>query len=153
MTVRNWKYTDISKIAEFEEKQMFPDRWTYNQLAESFLNDKFKGFLLETDDGEIVGTIALNFGLDEADLVNVLVAARLRKTGLATLLMQTALAECEKIELNRLFLEVRESNIPAIRLYEKFGFERISQRKGYYKDGETAVVMRKVFDYSNPKGV
>lgn len=148
MTLRQWKYTDIAKVAEFEEKQMFPDRWTYNQLAESFLSDKFKGFLLETDDGEIVGTIALNFGLDEADLVNVLVAARLRKTGLASTLMQTALAECEKIELNKLFLEVRESNVPAIRLYEKFGFEKISQRKKYYKDGETAIVMRKTFDYS-----
>ncbi len=151
MTVRQWKYTDIKKIAEFEEKQMFPDRWTYNQLAESFLNDKFKGFLLETDDGEIIGTIALNFGLDEADLVNVLVAARLRKTGLATLLMRTVLDECEKIELNKLFLEVRESNVPAIRLYEKFGFERISKRNNYYGDGENAIVMRKTFDYS--KGV
>ena len=147
MTVRKWKYTDIRRVAEFEEKQMFPDRWTYNQLASSFLSDKFKGFLIETDDGEIVGTVALNFGLDEADLVNVLVAARIRKTGLGSMLMQTALDECEKIELKRLFLEVRESNIPAIKLYEKFGFEKISQRKKYYKDGETAIIMCKNFDY------
>lgn len=147
MTVRKWKYTDIRRVAEFEEKQMFPDRWTYNQLASSFLSDKFKGFLIEADDGEIVGTVALNFGLDEADLVNVLVAARIRKTGLGSMLMQTALDECEKIELKRLFLEVRESNIPAIKLYEKFGFEKISQRKKYYKDGETAIIMCKNFDY------
>ena len=147
MTVRKWKYTDIRRVAEFEEKQMFPDRWTYNQLASSFLSDKFKGFLIESDEGEIVGTVALNFGLDEADLVNVLVAARIRKTGLGSMLMQTALDECEKIELKRLFLEVRESNIPAIKLYEKFGFEKISQRKKYYKDGETAIIMCKNFDY------
>ena len=53
--------------------------------------------------------------------------------------------ECAARELKKLFLEVRESNLPAISLYEKYGFIKISQRKKYYKDGENADVMLKRF--------
>lgn len=146
MIIRDWKYTDIAAIAAFEEKQMFPDRWSFSQLADSVLSDKFKGILAE-EGGEIVATAAINFGLDEADLVNVLVAAKIRKRGVGSAMLEALLEECKKRELKKLFLEVRESNIPAIALYKKYGFEKISERKKYYGDGETAVVMVKNFDY------
>lgn len=146
MTVREWKYTDVNAIAEFEKKQMFPDSWNFSQLADSVLSDGFLGLLAE-ENGEIIATAAINFGLDEADLVNILVAARLRKRGVASQLLDALLCECRKRELKKLFLEVRESNIPAIKLYTKYGFVKISERKKYYGDGETAIVMVKDFDY------
>lgn len=145
MIIRRWKYTDISAIAAFE-KQQFQDYWTYDMLADSYLNDLFYGYIAE-ENGKILGTAAFNLNLDEADLVNIIVAAQVRRSGLGSTLMETLLADCEKMELRRLFLEVRESNYPAIALYRKYGFEKVAVREKYYKDGERATVMRKDFNY------
>ena len=144
MKFRRWKYTDISEIAEFQIKEGFLDRWNYNMLAESFLSERFYGVLAE-EKGEIVGVAAIGFNLDEADLELVLVAKHLRRQGVGKALMDELMKECAARELKKLFLEVRESNCPAISLYEKYGFEKISQRKKYYKDGENADVMLKRF--------
>ena len=144
MKLRRWKYTDISEIAEFQVREEFPDRWNYNMLAESFLSERFYGVLAE-EKGEIVGVVAIGFNLDEADLELVLVAKSLRRQGVGKSLMDELMKECAARELKKLFLEVRESNLPAISLYEKYGFIKISQRKKYYKDGENADVMLKRF--------
>ena len=61
--------------------------------------------------------------------------------------MEEMFKDCREKELKTLFLEVRESNYPAINLYEKSGFKEVSRRKNYYKDGETAIVMKKEFSY------
>lgn len=140
MIVRGWKYTDISALAAFEKKEKFPDSWNYNMLAESFLNDGFYGVLAE-ENGELIGMAAILFNPDGADLVNMLVAAHCRRKGVADALMKKLLEECDRRELKKLFLEVRESNIPAISLYKKYGFARVGSRRAYYADGENADVM------------
>ena len=148
MNIRKMKYTDIQAVCLFEEKQMFPDRWNYSQFADSLLSDKYTCFIAEDENtGEILGTVAINFSLEEADLVNVLVAHKLRRTGLGSTLIEKVFEMCREIELKKLFLEVRESNLPAIKMYLKFGFKKISQRKKYYSDGETAIIMVKDFSY------
>ena len=58
------------------------------------------------------------------------------------------LSDCAEIELKTLFLEVRESNMPAINLYQKYGFTQVGKRPKYYRDGETALVMKKEFKYN-----
>lgn len=145
MIYRRWVYTDIKKIADFQQK-VFPDAWNFSQLAESFLSGHFYGYLCE-DENEIVACSAINFGFDDADLVNILVAHSYRNQKIASTLMEEMFKDCREKELKTLFLEVRESNYPAINLYEKSGFKEVSRRKNYYKDGETAIVMKKEFSY------
>ena len=144
MNIRRWKYTDIAPLEKFQLEAGFPDRWNYNILAQSFLSDRFFGLLAE-ENGEIAGMAAIGFNLDEADLEIVLVAKERRRQGLGGALMDALMAECAARELKKLFLEVRESNLPAVSLYKKYGFEKISQRKKYYGDGENADVMLKEF--------
>lgn len=140
MKLRQWKYTDISAIAAFEEAQEFPDRWNFNMLAESFLNAGFFGVLAE-EEGEIIGIAAILFNPEGADLVELLVAGERRRQGVADAMMRALLQECDKRELKKLFLEVRASNAPAIALYRKYGFFKIGARRAYYADGENADVM------------
>ena len=140
MKLRRWRYTDIVSIAAFEEEQEFPDRWNFNMLALSFLQDGFYGILAE-EEGQILGIGAIVFNPDGADLVDILVAKDRRRQGIADAMMQALLRECERRELKKLFLEVRESNAAAIALYRKYGFEKIGQRHRYYADGENADVM------------
>jgi len=79
---------------------------------------------------------------DECELLSIAVNAASRGKGYAKALMEHSHKELAKQGLKKFFLEVRENNIAAISLYEKVGYEKIAERKGYYADGECAVVMR-----------
>lgn len=91
----------------------------------------------------IIGLISGYFAGDEADITSVAVDENYRRNGIAFRIIQ----EFEKYlpeYISEIFLEVRETNIPAISLYEKCGFEKLSVRKNFYDNPtENAVVMRK----------
>ena len=145
MTVRNWEYKDLTAICEMHQNN-FRDYWNYKMLADSFLTDGFFGVLIEDESG-IIGTVAYTVTDDFADLVHIVVRQDRRKTGVGTLLMSELVKRLDKTERRKLFLEVRKSNDSAIRLYEKFGFKPVSERKKYYGDGEDAVVMLREVNY------
>lgn len=66
-----------------------------------------------------------------------------RKKGIGTLLLEKIIKEAEKTDKKEIFLEVNENNFYAIKLYEKFKFEKIGERKKYYNGKDTAIIMRK----------
>jgi ribosomal-protein-alanine N-acetyltransferase len=79
-------------------------------------------------------------GEGEAELLNLAVAPEARRQGVAGALLE-ALREAAT---GHIFLEVADTNVPAITLYRKFGWDRVAVRKGYYDKGTTnAVVMKK----------
>jgi ribosomal-protein-alanine N-acetyltransferase len=81
---------------------------------------------------------------DECELLSIAVESAERGKGLAKMLMGYCCSELAKLGIKNFFLEARESNIAAISLYKKFGFEKIAERKKYYANGEKAIVMRNV---------
>ena len=81
---------------------------------------------------------------DECELLSVAVEQAERGKGLAKELMEYCQRELAGQGVKSFFLEVRENNAAAISLYEKMGYEKIAERKGYYADGENAVVMKLV---------
>lgn len=94
------------------------------------------------EDGAAVGFLAFEQVLDEGSIVEVAVHPGYRRQGIARSLIAEALQNAAG--LSAVFLEVRESNLPAIRLYESLGFTRIGVRKGYYdRPKEDAVMMKK----------
>ena len=78
---------------------------------------------------------------DECELLSIAVEPAEQGKGLAKMLMEYCCNELTKLGIEKFFLEVRESNIAAISLYKKMGFEKISERKKYYANGEAAVIM------------
>ena len=92
-------------------------------------------------DDRIVGFLAFEQIVDEGSIVEVAVHPDYRRQGIARKLIGSAIADNS---LKEIYLEVRESNIPAIRLYESLGFERIGTRKDYYDaPKEDAVLMKR----------
>lgn len=90
------------------------------------------------------GFIAVMVNYDSADLLDIAVDVEYRNKGVGLALMSFMEAECILRGVKEIFLEVRESNAPAISLYLKCGFEKISVRKKYYGNPtEDAVIMRK----------
>jgi len=79
----------------------------------------------------------------ESEILDLAVDPGLRRLGIASRLLTKVLNEALKQDQGELFLEVRESNAAARRLYEKYGFRVVGQRAGYYESpAETGIVMR-----------
>ena len=86
--------------------------------------------------------------VDEAEILTVAVAPSARRAGLATLLLQHHLGRLSAAGAKKVFLEVAEDNVPAIRLYRRHGFDEIARRTAYYARAKgppaTAIVMQRI---------
>ena len=119
--------------------------WSRAIFEETFANDDNEFWVAEAD-GRIAGYINLWYVLDEVTVANIAVAEEFRRQGVAAALMEYALKRSEERRMYGVTLEVRASNIPAIKLYEHFGFESAGIRPDYYeKPREDAVIMWKYF--------
>jgi ribosomal-protein-alanine N-acetyltransferase len=91
---------------------------------------------------EIAGFSAFYRVDREAELWNVAVAPAHRRRGIARALLREACRRLSESGVDRLFLEVRESNLPATELYRSFGFDSLARRKDYYQNPkEDALVL------------
>ena len=94
---------------------------------------------------DIAGYIFGRHIADEAEITKLAVAEKYRRRGVATLLVDHFLKYLMTREARNIHLELRTSNIPARRLYEKFGFSVTGNRKNYYNNPiEDAVMMRRI---------
>lgn len=132
----------FNALSALDKKCVGADGWS----AESFISEvkKDNGIVICCyADMSVAGLISGYFAGDEADITSIAVDEDYRRNGIALRLMQ----EFEKNlpeYISEIFLEVRESNFPAISLYQKCGFEKLSVRKNFYESPpENAVVMVK----------
>ena len=132
----------ISQISGIE-KLCFSDPWSENSIA-SELGNRLSLWLVALDGDTVAGYIGSQSVLDEADMMNVAVHPDYRRRGIGEMLV-LALGDALKAKgIRGLMLEVRESNAPAIALYEKLGFVQAGLRKNYYRNPkENALIMRK----------
>jgi ribosomal-protein-alanine N-acetyltransferase len=99
-------------------------------------------YLVADVDGLVVGYAIASYAGDIAELQRIGVTPALRRTGVATALLDEVVAEAPGTGANRLLLEVREDNAGALAFYAERGFIEIDRRPRYYRDGSTAVVLR-----------
>jgi ribosomal-protein-alanine N-acetyltransferase len=96
--------------------------------------------------GKLVGFLIGRQTIEEAEVLNLAVAPGSRRKGSGSALLQAAVEEFQARGVNRVYLEVRESNQAGIAFYEKHGFLQAGRREAYYRDPiETAVIMQKRF--------
>lgn len=100
-------------------------------------------FPLVADDGEggIAGFICPMQVLDEGQILDLAVAPAFRGKGIGRLLVERALQTFMLQKASYVGLEVRPSNSAAVKLYSRCGFVATGRRKGYYEDGEDAILM------------
>ena len=80
---------------------------------------------------------------DEAEIISIGVAPIARRTGTAYALMQIVEQDVKQNGVKTIFLEVDETNIPAIELYKKCSFTHTGLRPHYYENGHNAIIMKK----------
>lgn len=129
---------NIEDIAAIETA-CFSIPWNSLTLAAELENDCSHIFAA-VDDGRAVGYVLLYIVAGEADIVRVAVLPEYRRQGIARALLNCAF---DKVE-GAVFLDVRESNTPAIELYKSLGFADTGVRKNYYSNPtENAVLMKR----------
>lgn len=141
-TIRKMQLSDIDEVCRIEDAS-FSVPWSRNSFAEALADEN--NFLLVCEaDGKIAGYADTWCVLDEATITNIAVREDLRGQGIGAQLLKEALDEAKERGISAVTLEVRKSNEPAIKLYNRFGFESVGIRPGYYeKPTEDAIIMWK----------
>lgn len=120
---------DVPAIMSIE-LAAYPFPWTVG-IFRDCLRVGYPGWVLERD-GVIVAYAVASHGAGEGHLLNLCVTPALQRQGLALVLLERVVRDVRTLECNQLFLEVRESNLSAIKLYLRFGFSEIGRRRKYY---------------------
>lgn len=137
---------NIAEIWDLE-KICFDDPWSYNSF-ERELDNNISVYIVAraAETRKVVGYGGIWMMYDYADITNIAVSPESRRCGLGGKILQILIDISREKNMESINLEVRASNIPAIRLYEKYGFSQNGLRKRYYKGKEDAVLMTKTLN-------
>lgn len=139
-TIREMSPHDLDDIMDIE-RLSFAAPWT-RYFFEETLRSPISLSLVMKKGADTIGYIILYSIVDEAHILNVAIHPAFRGKGYAKRLLMEAVDKCRANGIRQFFLEVRESNITAIALYENLGFRQIGTRKRYYPEtNEDALVM------------
>lgn len=137
--IRRADLNDADAITDIESR-VFRHPWKKNQILQELANENGKMVFAEIEE-KMIGYIMVREINNEAQILNIAVDLPYQHRGYGKKLLQYTLGELGTE--TDVFLEVRESNLPAIKLYSEFNFEEIGVREHYYSDGENAIVMQK----------
>ncbi len=130
----------LDDLAELE-KLCFSDPWTREGLEAELISDT-ACFAVAEQDGRAVGCAGMHCVCGECYIDKVAVHPDFRRQGIARELVRYLIDEAVKQSGEFVTLEVRESNTPAIALYQKLGFEPVGTRKNFYScPKENALLM------------
>lgn len=142
LEIRRMSIEDLDRVMEIE-RESFSVPWTRQDFIES-INKSTALYLVAESEQTVVGYCGLWGVIDEGQINNVAVCKEYRGQSVGTRLLETLLLEGTKEGLLAYTLEVRTSNLPAISLYKKIGFEEAGIRKNYYTNPkEDALIMWK----------
>lgn len=138
ISIRSMVSEDMEQVFEIE-KESDHDTWDYETFMYAIHHEE-SYVLVNNSDNQVIGFL---FGIETADefsISNIAIKQKYKRKGLATFLIKRIIEKKE--DVNSVFLEVRKSNLPAVKLYEKLGFKFLYIRKSYYHNPiEDAMVM------------
>lgn len=149
-TLRKFTPSDLERVV-YINRTCLPENYSNYFFLD--LYERFpETFIVAEENGEVVGYIMCrietglpNFGLGgfikKGHIVSIAVLPGYRRKGIGQALICKAIEGMRRYNAKQCFLEVRVSNIPAISLYKKMGFEISRVIRGYYADGEDAYLM------------
>ena len=131
---------DINQIANLE-KNIFSDAWTVKSLQDTF--EQKQAFVTVAElEGKVVGYCIIYYVMEVGEIARIAVGEKVRRHGVGRKLLDYTCQCCRDKKMERLFLEVRESNMGARAFYEKYGFAEDGIRKNYYEHPkEHAILM------------
>lgn len=139
--IRAMTIDDIDQVAKIEEES-FAVPWTNDIYYKELTENPYASYLVLEVDGVVLGFCGLWVVIDEAQITNFAISPSHRGAGYGSTLFQYVINQATAFGAHRLSLEVRQSNIIAQKVYQKFGLVPGGVRKNYYTDNnEDALVM------------
>jgi [ribosomal protein S18]-alanine N-acetyltransferase len=147
--IRKVRPSDVRRIIEIERSWAHLSHWSEDSYYRLVNDEGFTAsYLAEIEDESgrpfTAGFVIFHVAGTNAEVYNIAVDAGHARSGIGKQLMNTVVSESLKRYASRVLLEVRKSNVSAIRFYEGFGFKVLGERKDYYSNPiEDAFVMEK----------
>ena len=148
--LRPMRETDLRHVLHIERRS-FSIPWS-EATFRGLLRRQSAALLVGEEAGEVLGYAVLWFAADDAELGDMAVLPESRGRGLGRWLLDAALAEAARRGAKTVYLEVRESNVAARRLYERAGFRTAGVRADYYtQPTEDAILMTRAVPPDSPR--
>lgn len=146
--IREYNSDNFDEILEIETTS-FTHPMNRNLLLSETEKDSTKTFVL-SENKKVIAYAIIDIVLDEVSLLHIAVLSDFRNKGAASALLKHIIENVKKTDASFITLEVRKTNVPAISLYKKYGFEEKGIRKSYYKNPiEDGLIMTLNFEEEN----
>ena len=144
MLVRTATSADVPRMIEIARHSVTAAQWAQRQYEQIFSSDRL--VMAIEENSTVLGFIVGRCAADEWEIENIAVTGAARRRGLGSRLLGEFLHHIRSTGAAEAFLEVRESNHAARKLYEKWAFTEAGRRKSYYQDPpEDALVLKFYF--------
>ena len=140
LSIKHINKKDIDLCFELDSSTI--SLWSKKQWANEFKKEGINVFGLLLSN-LVVGICVFHVVLDEAQINFFVVDKKYRKRGYGSHLMRYLIRHCEKLNVNKLLLEVSNINVTAEKFYNRFDFSTVGIRRNYYKDGSDALLKEK----------
>ena len=140
-TIRRMTVEDVPAVVELDRRS-FSLPWPERSFRFELTDNPASRCWVADLDGMVIGMIVVWLIVDEAHIATLATHPGYRRQGIGKRLLAHALIEMMREGARSSFLEVRESNLPAQAMYQKFGYEVSGRRRRYYRDNdEDAILM------------
>ncbi|MBR5358060.1 MAG: ribosomal protein S18-alanine N-acetyltransferase [Clostridiales bacterium] len=133
---------DVQQIMALEQGSI-AHPWPEEDVRRLITDDEKFALVLEAEDQTITGYIGVSVVVGEASVGNLVVAADQRGKGFGTKLVEALIEELMSRGAEVIFLEVEDTNTPAVSVYTGRGFEEYNRRRDYYGAGRDAILMKR----------
>lgn len=135
VSIRAATLDDIPAILAVEQSSASAAHWTIEQYLSRIQSPAQDAcFLVAECEGGICGFLCAHIVADEWEIENVVVAKEFRRHGIGAQLMTSLIEKWEHSAGTAVLLELRESNVAARALYERYGLREVGRRRGYYRE-------------------
>lgn len=124
-------------------EKTFPKYFEQETIKEKIKNNPYTNYYLVIKDDKCIGFINFDIIYDRAELSQIEVLIEYQRNGIASKLLEFLIKKCEDQKIKNITLEVKVDNIKAINLYQKYGFNKVAIRKGYYQ-GIDGILMERI---------
>jgi ribosomal-protein-alanine N-acetyltransferase len=139
---RDMTLEDVPAVDALEQRLFPADAWPLHMFLSELSQPETRRYLVAESGGDIVGYAGLMCIEPIADVQTIAVVPEFEGRGIGSTLLTRLITEAGLRGAADVLLEVRADNPRAQQLYVRFGFEQIHVRRGYYRDGVDALIMR-----------
>jgi ribosomal-protein-alanine N-acetyltransferase len=135
----NMHISDLDSISNILLSD-FDDFWSYS-IFKSELENPNSFYIMAKQNNIIIGFAGIWQSVDDIHITNIVVKKPYRNNGVGSMLLNKLIQICKSKKTSSITLEVSIQNVPAIKLYEKYGFKNVGIRKKYYNNLIDAIIM------------